>query len=71
MGALGWVGHGVGLWWARCAGLGADLAFCVWSTLYMSSCLHDVFVLNFMCISYVYHGACKKQSLALVNETWF
>ena len=27
--ALGWVGRGVWLWWARWAGLGADLAFCV------------------------------------------
>ena len=72
LGALGWVGRGVWLWWARWAGLGADLAFCAWSTLYMSSsCLHDVFVFNFMCISYVYHGACAKQGLALVNETWF
>ena len=51
-GRLGWVGRGVWLWWARWAGLGADLAFCVWSTLYMSSsCLHDVFVFIFMCIS--------------------
>ena len=60
--ALGCVGRGiwpcwahwagVWLWWARWAGLGAGLAFCVWSTLYMSSsCLHDVFVLIFMCIS--------------------
>ena len=41
LGALGWVGRGVWLWWAHWAGLGADLAFCVWSTLYMSSsCLH-------------------------------
>ena len=31
---------------ARWAGLGAELAFCLWSTVYMSSsCLHDVFVL--------------------------
>ena len=43
---------GVWFWWARCAVLGADLAFCVWSTLYMSSsCLPDVFVFIFMCIS--------------------
>ena len=35
VGGLGWVG--------------ADLAFCVWSTLYMSSsCLHGVFVFMFM-----------------------
>ena len=52
LGALGWVGGGVWLWWARWAGLGADLAVCVWSTLYMSSsCLHDVFVFIFMSIS--------------------
>ena len=52
------VGRGVWLWWAGWAGLGADLAFCVWSTSYMSSsCLHDVFVSIFMCISDVYHGA--------------
>ena len=25
LGALGWVGRGVWLWWARWAGLGADL----------------------------------------------
>ena len=37
--------------WAGCAGRaglgwGADLAFCVWSTLYMSSsCLHDGFLI--------------------------
>ena len=54
LGALGWVGRGV---WARWLGLGADLAFCVWSTLYMSSsCLRDVFVFIFLCISDVYHG---------------
>ena len=47
---LGWVGRGVWLWWALCAELGAEynslgwvagaeLAFRVWSTLYMfSSC---------------------------------
>ena len=47
-----WVGGGVLLWWARWAGLGADLAACAWCTLYMSSsCLHDVFVFIFMCIS--------------------
>ena len=78
LGALGWVGRGVWLWWVRwdglgvgfgragraaglggvwlwwvrCAVLGADLAFCVWSTLYMSSsCLPDVFIFIFMCIS--------------------
>ena len=46
------LGGGVRLWWARWAGLGADLAVCVWSTLYMSpSCLHDVFLFIFMCIS--------------------
>ena len=45
LGALSWVGRGVWLWWARWAGLGADRALCVWSTLYTSSsCLHDVFV---------------------------
>ena len=57
LGALGWVGRGVWLWW----GLGADLAFCVWF----------VFVFICMSISDVYHGAWAKQSLALVNETWF
>ena len=64
--ALGWFGCGVWLCWS---GL---FAFCAWSTLYMSSsCLHDVFVFIFICISDVYHGAWAKQSLALVNETWF
>ena len=49
---LGALGGGVPLWWARWAELGADLAVCVWSTLYMSSsCLHDVFVFILMCIS--------------------
>ena len=52
LGGVGWVGGGVLLWWARWAGLGADLAACAWCTLYMSSsCLHDVFVFIFMCIS--------------------
>ena len=58
LGELGWVGSGVGVWlW--CAGLGWAwiLAFCVWSTLYMSSsCLHDVFVfyfhVNLRCVSW-------------------
>ena len=52
-GAWAWFGSG-----GR-AGLGcADLAFCVRSTLYTSSsCLHDVIVFIFMCISDVYHGA--------------
>ena len=60
---LGWVGFGSGRRWAGLGvgfgwAVGADLAFCVWSTLYMSSsCLHDVFVFIFMCISDVYHGA--------------
>ena len=52
LGALGWIGRGIWPCWARWAGLGADLAFCEWSTLYMSSsCLPDVFVFIFMCIS--------------------
>ena len=44
-GRAGRLGVGFGFWWAGWAGLGADLAFCVWSTSYMSSsCLHGVFV---------------------------
>ena len=61
VGALGWVGRRV--WYACWAGLGADLAFCVWSKLYMSSSgLHDVFVFVFMCISDVYHFEPRKKS---------
>ena len=66
LGVLGWVGRGIWLCWVRWAGLGvgfgwavgADLAFCVWSTLYISfSCLHNAFVIVFTCISVVCHGA--------------
>ena len=43
-GGLGWAW--VWLWWARLGWAGAELAFCVWSTLYMSaSCLHDGFLI--------------------------
>jgi len=62
LGAL--VGRGIWPCRARWAGLGvgfgsggrAELGWArVWSTLYMSSsCLHDVFVFIFMCISDMY-----------------
>ena len=41
LGALGWVGRGVWLWWARWAGFGADLAVLGRAAGHVSSCLHD------------------------------
>ena len=62
-----------GLKWWFFPQTGLPVGFYLWrkETGHAGGRLHDVFVFNFMCISYVYHGACAKQSLALVNETWF
>ena len=66
---LGWAW---GLALVGCGGvLGADLAFCVWSTLYMSSlCLHGVFVFIFMCISDVYHGLEQNKAWHWRSFSW-